>query len=728
MYQQSAVPRHRGYSNNTKPSQKAWLPFVSVSDLHEMCYDKPKKQRPIMRTRSLQELSALTQAAMTTAALEKGAELPSLADETIKRSAKVKRSKTLPGVIEDAREDDSDGERTAGALPALVDAPVESEEPVVPRRALKKPSDNARAKKSVSIRMEDEGEEDADSKSESNAFSDSDSSEEWNGEDSDEEEARFEAQRDANSRTRATRKTNLASSADASQLALALLEGPSIADRRRASMAAVQNDELKQLTELHGEELAFMNQRNEVRKQRKAATVNLAQEVFVQRPVNSRKTIGAGGADIAKALQHLREKPQLELENEDDSSEEEANGESEEKLPDLAARAAARRKSIGTGQANAAQRQRSLLPNNRPKKELAKEIAPGLLPYCIKMMDYPTAIRFFEHADKVRAGGSTGELDKTTFFNMLVAMTRDKEQMTRKWSNQIFKAIDADDGGSIGRDEFLGWVFQTHNNYMASVRTRLEKMDPFKCKELFRNFDADGSGQMDKDEFWEFAEAFCPDEGLSRSSCDDLHEFIDKDKSGGIDIEEFLNWIHPGRALKLAMGGSDKANAYVEFERSRAATNSTEQWRTEKLIKSDGFQAPTKALMELGAKEPVVIQFTMGEEFRADLKAVKFMIRKGFDASQVKFDEVIDPMVSKTCTKVVAKIGRGITLWDRQTMLPFMEDPFENEQRTIQWLKNILETCLPDVIAAANLRTIKKRKKFIEKKKSLQSQSSQSSR
>lgn len=32
-----------------------------------------------------------------------------------------------------------------------------------------------------------------------------------------------------------------------------------------------------------------------------------------------------------------------------------------------------------------------------------------------------------------------------------------------------------------------------------------------------------------------------------------------------------------------------------------------------------------------------------------------------------------------TCSKLVAKVGRGIILWDRDRMLAFKDDPFMNQ-------------------------------------------------
>ena len=55
------------------------------------------------------------------------------------------------------------------------------------------------------------------------------------------------------------------------------------------------------------------------------------------------------------------------------------------------------------------------------------------------------------------------------------------------------------------------------------------------------------------DEFWEFVEKFSPGM-LSRQASDELHEFIDADKSGGIEVDEFLPLGRELRCLGWSVG------------------------------------------------------------------------------------------------------------------------------------------------------------------------------
>lgn len=369
----------------------------------------------------------------------------------------------------------------------------------------------------------------------------------------------------------------------------------------------------------------------------------------------------------------------------------------------------------------AIKRMKSTMPTKKTLKkngkDLEKEVATHLLPLSVKALDFPKAEQFFRQADKMRANGGTGALDPDAFYTMLCQMTRDKEPMTREWSDKIFSEIDADGGGTIEREEYLGWVFQTNNNYLSGVRSRLEAMDPGNVKELFAEIDTDFNGSIDKEEFWVFVQNFAPGE-MSRQASDELHEFIDRDGSGGIDLEEFLNWIHPGRELRMIQGFHDQDNAYKRAERERKGGAAS--GNDVKLIEKDGFDTPNKPLMEMQHKNPVILQFTCGKLYEPELMTVKTRIRQVFDATQVRFSVVRDPSTIHYCTKCEAKVGRGIVLWDRQTMLPYNDDPFETQAVTEKWLRDVLMECLPDVIAAANLRRIKKRKKALKTKKSVE--------
>eukprot|EP00930_Biecheleria_cincta_P096265 TRINITY_DN88137_c0_g1_i1.p1 TRINITY_DN88137_c0_g1~~TRINITY_DN88137_c0_g1_i1.p1 ORF type:complete len:693 (+),score=128.97 TRINITY_DN88137_c0_g1_i1:65-2143(+) len=333
-----------------------------------------------------------------------------------------------------------------------------------------------------------------------------------------------------------------------------------------------------------------------------------------------------------------------------------------------------------------------------------------LVPDCVKALDYWQAQEVFcAHDLKKR-----GYLDRDEFATLLQNLCRGKEHMTTKRAHAIYDDIDIDESGTMERDEFLGWVFQTHNNYLSSVRKKLETMDPMQVHELFKKIDVNYNGLIDKDEFWVFVDKFSPGE-MTRQASDELHMFIDKDLSGEIDLDEFLNWVHPGRELRILMGERDvDRHIYDEVHnigKKRSMLPRGFSALGSQADDEDNFKNPKKPVMESQPGKPTVLEFTVGREFLGSVNAVKKALRNVFGPNQLRFEIAYDPTSMDSCTKVEAKVGRGIILWERDRMLPFKDDPFATVKTAENWIKDVLSECLPDVVAAANLRFQKRIRK-----------------
>lgn len=351
-----------------------------------------------------------------------------------------------------------------------------------------------------------------------------------------------------------------------------------------------------------------------------------------------------------------------------------------------------------------------------PQEEIRVPKQPHdlLVPESIRELNYWQALEAFSVHDRKKRFF----LDKDEFANLLDAVCRGKEGMTRRRAYAIYEDIDIDESGTMEKDEFMGWVFQTHNNYLSSVRKKLETMEPKKVCELFKKIDLNMNGKIDKDEFWLFVDKFSPGE-MTRQASDELHEFIDGDLSGEIDLDEFLNWVHPGRELRLLLGERDvDQHMYNE-------THAPQETRKRSMLPSglsalgsmaedeDGFRDPEKPMMESQPGKPVVLLFTVGKEFISSVNAVKKALRQVFGSSQLKFEISYDPTCMDSCTKVEAKVGRGIILWDRDQMIQYKDDPFATVKDAEMWIKDVLAECLPDVVAAANLRFQKRVRKNV---------------
>eukprot|EP00930_Biecheleria_cincta_P087274 TRINITY_DN76522_c0_g1_i1.p1 TRINITY_DN76522_c0_g1~~TRINITY_DN76522_c0_g1_i1.p1 ORF type:complete len:680 (+),score=135.38 TRINITY_DN76522_c0_g1_i1:113-2152(+) len=345
-------------------------------------------------------------------------------------------------------------------------------------------------------------------------------------------------------------------------------------------------------------------------------------------------------------------------------------------------------------------------PDEKVKIEIKDPKQPQdiLVPESVKKLNYWQALQSFHAHDSKKRGF----LDRNQFWALLGAVCGDEERITKQRAYAIYDNIDVDESGTMEKDEFMGWAFQTHNNYLAAVRKRLETMEPRKVRELFAKSDSNNNGLIDQDEFWEFVEKFSP-YAMTRQASDELHAFIDADSSGEIDLDEFLNWVHPGRELRILMGESDVDRPRYGTSKKDAPLNKSMLPKGLSALgtrasEEDTFVRPDKPMMESEPGKPVVLEFTIGREFLGSIAAVKKSLRNVFGPNQLKFETLYDPASAEGCTKVEAKVGRGIVLWERDRMIQHREDPFESIKSAEMWIKDVLAECLPDVVGAANLR------------------------
>eukprot|EP00931_Biecheleriopsis_adriatica_P024232 TRINITY_DN15154_c0_g1_i2.p1 TRINITY_DN15154_c0_g1~~TRINITY_DN15154_c0_g1_i2.p1 ORF type:complete len:702 (+),score=121.46 TRINITY_DN15154_c0_g1_i2:193-2298(+) len=331
------------------------------------------------------------------------------------------------------------------------------------------------------------------------------------------------------------------------------------------------------------------------------------------------------------------------------------------------------------------------------------------LPKAIKALDFWQAQSLFHLYDRK----NLGELDSQNFFELLQAACRGVEEVGRERARNMFREIDLDSSGKIDKEEFLGWVFETVNNFLNCVRDKLQAMQSSKLKALFRKIDSDFNGQIDRDELWSFIAQYSTIP-ISRKACDELHEFIDADGSGGIDIDEFLNWINPGRELRKLLGDADvdgEVKQKTADDYKTLSSDLKESLPTSFVdVNTEQFSAPKKPLMESRPGKPVVLKFTIGNGFRGIIKKVIKKLRSFFGHEQVLFDIFVDDnCFHNSCERLEAQVGRGILLWSRDHHLPHQDDPFEDADAAVNYCADVLSKCLPDVINAANLRMVKRK-------------------
>lgn len=340
---------------------------------------------------------------------------------------------------------------------------------------------------------------------------------------------------------------------------------------------------------------------------------------------------------------------------------------------------------------------------------------PGhhLLPATIRALDLPTAIDFFEHHDKVRAHGSTGLLDRKAFLEMLCAIAQGKERMTEEWSNAIFEAVDFERRGLLDKDQVLGWEFGLHNNYHSNIRRRFHKVvNDAQVTELLDAL-AIGSGfrslsqlQVTKEDLW-FLVDTCR-VPLSQKASDELHAYLSVGHDdAGLNPHELLNWLFPGRELRTLQTKVEQMRQQHHLE-----DEDLDEEQPEPIQKSN-YKAPKRPLWENRLKQPIVLEFTVAHGCLSKINFIKENLEP-FNELQLEVVVAIDDTLRDSFSKVVAKIGREIVLWDAGSMMPYREDPFETKASSWAWLKNYLMTSCPDAIEASQVAFFKTQKRQLK--------------
>lgn len=123
----------------------------------------------------------------------------------------------------------------------------------------------------------------------------------------------------------------------------------------------------------------------------------------------------------------------------------------------------------------------------------------------------------------------SGKMDKVELNDFMTTMGL---SLSTKEMEELFLLLDTNSDGTISKDEYLQWYFDTFRN-LSSHRELIEV-----AKELFRNVDVDNSGEVSVVEFQDFLTRM--NSGLSMEEIVSFFNDFDEDVSGSISIDEFL--------------------------------------------------------------------------------------------------------------------------------------------------------------------------------------------
>jgi Ca2+-binding EF-hand superfamily protein len=272
------------------------------------------------------------------------------------------------------------------------------------------------------------------------------------------------------------------------------------------------------------------------------------------------------------------------------------------------------------------------------------------------------------------------------------------DPVSRALSDDIFSAVDYDNSGVIDQDEFLSWCFSTHHLYSGGASERLRNLDQRAVVEYFKKVDANGNGQIDHHEFHTFLKTFAPEAKLGKKETDKLFNSIDTDRSGEIDAQEFLRWVFPSQTT---VGSRNRPPSRGTIDgkggQSMALVHGRAMMQQDR--RHSGANNPD---LQAGKQEPVVFEFTIGPDFELTANQITKVLTKEF-SNQVKVKTIVEPK-SKGCRKLVVPAGRGIVLWDRNTMIMHHDDPFVSMDSSRAWVLDMTRKRLPTLMRAVNMK------------------------
>jgi Ca2+-binding EF-hand superfamily protein len=346
----------------------------------------------------------------------------------------------------------------------------------------------------------------------------------------------------------------------------------------------------------------------------------------------------------------------------------------------------------------------AVLPQILKKRlQMTKDVVPPGL----RSLDYWQIMDYWKMFDK----NGDGQLDKNEFYVLMKRMNPDPVE--RHISDQMFACVDADDSGEIDCEEFLSWIFQMYAPYSGGLRERLGDMNPGQVVEYFKRIDTNGNGELDKSEFWTFLAKFCPEARLSPKEASDLFEVIDKDSSGEVDAYEFVRWVYPGlqseESARATMKTPIRPQRMPKVELGKEPLRTTSRGGAKDIGPRSASRSKTPILTGTGklhpdlmrakAEQPVVLEFTIGPDFRTIMMEIQKAFSKKL-AGSISTKIVVDQQC-RGCSRFVLRVGRGVVLWDKPSMMAYRDNPFETFDSSRQFVLETIKERMPTLLRAS---------------------------
>lgn len=319
---------------------------------------------------------------------------------------------------------------------------------------------------------------------------------------------------------------------------------------------------------------------------------------------------------------------------------------------------------------------------------LQKKVKPPVqldwdfVPASLMGLDYWKAIELFHRMDVYH----TGYLEKMVFHSGMSLLYGSRDSLDQRKTDKLFENIDFTGWGSINLEEFLSWMFGTPSRSYGRIRQQLAALNPEWVMKSYRGRNRNADGFVDREEFSFLVSEACPSQ-LTPEQCDHLFNLLDANECGEIFLVGFFDWLDPKSRL-------ERKKEQGDFE--------IPPWMNKGKIIKNPTRSGKEALFETPPGKPLEIVFTAGLSARKVIHHVKKTMFRYPDVI-ITFTFVADDDF-EVCSKAVIQIGRGIVIWCRTEMIPYMEDPFRSQASTRTWLDNLFEERMPTLLPLKLLR------------------------
>lgn len=244
----------------------------------------------------------------------------------------------------------------------------------------------------------------------------------------------------------------------------------------------------------------------------------------------------------------------------------------------------------------------------------------------------------------------------------------------------------------------------------------LQDTNYFQALKTFRMHDVNRDGHLDKTEFRKLMMSLTPGRE-DHGELEVLFRGVDLEGAGKIGFARFICWLFCDNGEELSSRRSSDAGSLGGRSRGfspatpsnpprRRSSSTTRLPRVNSAASLASLasrpSSPTQsdAGQDEDVQDRIVLKIVYEEEIKLLIGAVVRELQQA--GRHIKVLARKHPR-ARGCDSVVARIGNGITLWDRGSMAAYFEYPFRTVPSALEWCHQLLKIHLPILIQTQRL-------------------------